>query len=196
MKGKNLNKRDWPEREYEKERSEREHEYALTMKQLEFDTQKLKREEAEANARSKPDFDYAKNIRLVPRFQEKDVDKYFFHFEKVAQNLNWPKEIWPLLLQSTFIGKAREIYGALSLHQSSDYDIIKENILKAYELVSEAYRQKFRNYKKFNEQTHVEFSREKQNLFERWCSSKHVGSNFEKLKQIILLVYTSLVQLK
>uniref|UniRef100_A0A8W8MZ15 Integrase catalytic domain-containing protein n=1 Tax=Magallana gigas TaxID=29159 RepID=A0A8W8MZ15_MAGGI len=175
------------EREYEKERSEREHEHALTMKQLEFDTQRLKREEAEANARSKPDFDVAKNIRLVPKFQEKDVDKYFIHFEKVAQNLNWPKEIWPLLLQSTFIGKAREIYGALSLHQSSDYDIIKENVLKAYELVPEAYRQKFRNYKKFNEQTHVEFSREKQNLFERWCSSKHVGSNFEKLKQIILI---------
>lgn len=137
------------------------------MKQIEFDTQKLKREEAEANARSKPDFDVAKNIRLVPRFQEKDVDKYFIHFEKVAQNLNWPKEIWPLLLQSTFIGKAHEIYGALSLHQSSDYDIIKENVLKAYELVPEAYRQKFHNYKKFNEQTHVEFSREKQNLFER-----------------------------
>lgn len=143
------------EREYEKERSEREHEHALSMKQLEFDTQRLKREEAEANARSKPDFDVAKNIRLVPKFQEKDVDKYFIHFEKVAQNLNWPKEIWPLLLQSTFIGKAREIYGALSLHQSSDYDIIKENVLKAYELVPEAYRQKFRNYKKFNEQTHV-----------------------------------------
>ena len=36
----------------------------------------------------------------MPPFQEKEVDKYFAHFEKVADNLNWPKESWGLLLQS------------------------------------------------------------------------------------------------
>ena len=40
-------------------------------------------------------FDVTKHIRLVPPFQEKEVDKYFLHFEKVAENLNWPKEHWP-----------------------------------------------------------------------------------------------------
>ena len=35
-------------------------------------------------------FDPARNIRLVPPFQEKEVDKYFAHFEKVADSLNWP----------------------------------------------------------------------------------------------------------
>jgi hypothetical protein len=32
-------------------------------------------------------FDAAKNIRLVPTYQEKSVDKYFPQFEKVAANL-------------------------------------------------------------------------------------------------------------
>ena len=32
-------------------------------------------------------FDVTKHIRLVPPFQEKEVDKYFLHFEKVAENL-------------------------------------------------------------------------------------------------------------
>ena len=41
-------------------------------------------------------FDPAKNIRLVPPFQEKEVDKYLAHFEKVADSLNWPKESWVL----------------------------------------------------------------------------------------------------
>ena len=41
-------------------------------------------------------FDPARNIRLVPPFQEKEVDKYFAHFEKVADSLNWPKEILPM----------------------------------------------------------------------------------------------------
>ena len=37
-------------------------------------------------------FDPARNIRIVPPFQEKEVDKYFALFEKVADSLNGPKE--------------------------------------------------------------------------------------------------------
>ena len=132
-------------------------------------------------------FDPARNIRLVPPFQEKEVDKYFAHFEKVADSLNWPKESWVLLLQSVLVGKAQEIYGSLSVEQSSNYELVKEAILKAYELVPEAYRQKFRNYLKYDSKTHVEFAREKENLFNRWCHSKEIGQDFKKLKQMVLL---------
>ena len=132
-------------------------------------------------------FDPARNIRLVPPFQEKEVDKYFAHFEKVADSLNFPKESWVLLLQSVLVGKAQEIYGSLSVEQSSNYEHVKEAILKAYELVPEAYRQKFRNYLKYDSKTHVEFAREKENLFNRWCHSKEIGQDFKKLKQMVLL---------
>ena len=132
-------------------------------------------------------FDPARNIRLVPPFQEKEVDKYFAHFEKVADSLNWPKESWVLLLQSVLVGKAQEIYGSLSVEQSSNYEHVKEAILKAYELVPEACRQKFRNYMKYDSKTHVEFAREKENLFNRWCHSKEIGQDFKKLKQMVLL---------
>ena len=132
-------------------------------------------------------FDPARNIRLVPPFQEKEVDKYFAHFEKVADSLNWPKESWVLLLQSVLVGKAQEIYGSLSVEQSSNYEHVKEAILKAYELVPEAYRQKFRNYLKYDSKSHVEFAREKENLFNRWCHSKEIGQDFKKLKQMVLL---------
>ena len=93
-------------------------------------------------------FDVAKRIRLVPPFQEKEVDKYFLHFEKVAENLNWPKEHWTLLLQSVLIGKAREIYTQLGVEQSHHYETAKELILKGYELVPEAYRQNLEIVKK------------------------------------------------
>ena len=112
-------------------------------------------------------------------FQEKEVDKYFAHFEKVADSLNWPKESWVVLLQSVLVGKTQEIYGSLSVEQSSNYEHVKEAILKAYELVPEAYKQKFRNYLKYD--------REKENFFNRWCHSKEVGQDFEKLKQMGLL---------
>jgi hypothetical protein len=44
---------------------------------------------------------------LVPKFSEKAVDKYFPQFEKIAQNLKWPKPYWSTMLQSCFVGKVR-----------------------------------------------------------------------------------------
>ena len=131
-------------------------------------------------------FDATKNIRLVPKFSEKEVDKYFRHFEKIALSLKWPKEVWTLLLQSVLFGKARDTYSALSVEQSSDYDVVKEAILKAYELVPEAYRQKFRNTRKGADETHVEFAHQTEQLFDRWLASKQVDS-LDKLKQLLLL---------
>ena len=90
-------------------------------------------------------------------------------------------------MQSVIIGKAQEIYTQLTVEQSSSYDTVKELILKAYELVPEAYRQKFRNCKKENEQTHIEFARTKEQIFNRWCSSKKIGSDHEKLRQLTLV---------
>ena len=177
------------EREKEKERQmqiEREKlkfDTELRMKELEMQNMTVKRQLLDSGVH----FDITKHIRLVPPFQEKEVDKYFLHFEKVAENLKWPKEHWTLLLQSVIIGKAREIYTQLTVQQSSSYDTVKELILKAYELVPEAYRQKFRNCKKENEQTHVEFARTKEQLFDRWCSSKKIGSDHEKLRQLMLV---------
>ena len=45
---------------------------------------------------STPQFDISKHIRFVPSFQEKEVDKYFLHYEKIATSLEWPRETWTL----------------------------------------------------------------------------------------------------
>ena len=89
-------------------------------------------------------FNISKHIWFVPRFQEREIDKCFLHYEKVATSLEWPWDIWTLLLQSVLVGKVQEIYAALSLAQNSEYDTVKTAILNAYELVPEAYWQKFR----------------------------------------------------
>ena len=85
------------------------------------------------------------------------------------------------------IGKALEIYTQLGVEQSHHYDTVKELILKGYELVTEAYRQKFRNCKKDSNQTHVEFARSKEQLFDRWCCSKKIDQNYDKLRQLMLV---------
>ncbi|VDH93391.1 protocadherin Fat 4 [Mytilus galloprovincialis] len=134
--------------EFKLKQAELEMRERLEMEKLKLE---MVKEESNTKVQSKSEyFDAAKNIRLVPKFCEKTVDKYFPQFEKIAHNLKWPRPYWTTMLQSVFEGKAAEIYSALPSEKSSDYDTVKQEVLKAYELVPEAYRQKFRSYKKFD----------------------------------------------
>ena len=113
---------------------ERERENQFKLKELELREKELaiqlKMRELESHSpvvpatttAKSPGFDVSKHIRLVPPFQEKEVDKYFVHFEKIATSLEWSKEVWTLLLQSVLIGKAREIYSALPVEVSTQYE--------------------------------------------------------------------------
>ncbi len=85
-----------------------------------------------------------------------------------------------------FTGKAQEAYASLSPEANLDYDQVKSAVLRSYELVPEAYRQKFRHYKKTEGQSYAEFGCEKMVLFDRWCSAQEV-KNFEQLRDLILM---------
>lgn len=74
--------------------------------------------------------------------------------------------MWPLLIQSKLYGKAQEAVAALSFEDSLNYETVKTAVLHTYELVPEAYRQKFRNHRKAPSQAHVDFAREKTLLFD------------------------------
>ena len=143
-------------------------------------------EEREEIRQVQSNFDAAKHVRLVPVFEEENVEKYFLYFEKVAVSFDWPKEKWSHLLQSQLKGKARDAYSALSVEEAGKYDTVKAAILRSYELVPEAYRQQFRRLKVAESQTHLEFARQKERLFERWSVSMNVKS-LKDLREIILL---------
>lgn len=131
-------------------------------------------------------FDVSKCITLVTPFRETEVDSYFNAFERIASSLNWPKDVWSLLLQCKLVGKAQEICSALSLEESLIYETVKSAILRAYELVPEAYRQRFRTYKRNGNQTFVEFAREKSILFDKWCVACK-AADYGSLRELVLL---------
>ena len=131
-------------------------------------------------------FEVTKQARLVPKFEEANVDGYFAHFERTALNLGWPKECWSMLLQTVLTGKAQRAYATLPTESCADYDLVKAAVLKSFELVPEAYRQKFRTQRKTENQSYVEFLREKKNALDKWCDSKRIDGDPEKLRQLIL----------
>ncbi len=131
-------------------------------------------------------FDVSKNLKLVPPFRESEADAYFVTFERIATKLSWPKDVWALFLQCSLTGKAQEVSSAFPLEQSLDYDAVKAAVLRAYELVPKAYRQKFRSHAKTAKQTCIEFARETRPLFEKWCFSNRV-TTLEHLQELVLL---------
>ena len=131
-------------------------------------------------------FEVAKQARLVPEFEKANVDEYFAHFERTALNLGWPRGCWSMLLQTVQTGKAQRAYATLPTENCADYELVKAAILKSFEMVPEAYWQKFRTQRKKESQFHVEFLQDKKNGLEKWCDSKRIEGDVEKLQQLIL----------
>ena len=161
--------------EREKEREEKEKE-----RKHELEVIRLKQTLGESN------FNVNTALKLVPSFEEKSVPEFFVAFEKLANRLKWPREMWTTLIQNKLIGKAQKVYATLSEDISVDYVTVKEMILRAYELVPEAYRQKFREFRKLPNQTYVEFARVKKQTFLEWMRSKEVD-DFDKLQELMLV---------
>ena len=102
--------------ESELELKKLESETAVRMRQLQ-----LQKNEADASisgrrSLSDPDnvFDVRKNVAMVPMFRETEKESYFGAFERIAVALNWPKDVWAILLQCKLTGKAQEVCAFLS----------------------------------------------------------------------------------
>ncbi|XP_076037780.1 uncharacterized protein LOC143023152 [Oratosquilla oratoria] len=123
----------------------------------------------------------------IPKFNEDEPDKFFSIFEKLARMYQWPFSQWTQMVYGALSGKALDTFIALSESQSSDYYVLKYNILQAYQLVPEAYRQQFRKCRKSNQETYVEYFQRKLRLFTRWVESEEAHVDLEKLKGLILM---------
>ena len=72
------------------------------------------------------------------------------------------------------------------MEEARDYDLVKASVLRAYELIPEAYRQRFRNMRRRSDQTNVEFARELRLQCQRWCVACKVKT-YEDLVDLIVL---------
>uniref|UniRef100_A0A8C5CMY1 Gypsy retrotransposon integrase-like protein 1 n=1 Tax=Gadus morhua TaxID=8049 RepID=A0A8C5CMY1_GADMO len=131
-------------------------------------------------------FDVLGNLRLLPKFNERDPESFFSLFERVAESRKWPESARTVMLQCALTGRAQEAYSALSVADGQDYECVKSAVLKVYELVPEAYRQRFRSWKRVEKQTHLEFARDLTGHFARWCAALKVET-FEDLSELIVL---------
>ena len=97
--------------EMQEERRIEEMQMQIKMKELELEQFMLSKEKRVESAFGVT-FKYKINLwstsDFFHLFLEKDVDKQFVHFEKIAKSLTSPNEYWTLLLQNALTRKAGE----------------------------------------------------------------------------------------
>lgn len=106
----------------------------------------------------------------IPFFDEAtdDMDSYLERFEWIAENYKWDKEDWPFHLSQYLKGKATEAYTRLSKTDRKDYDLVKEALLRRYNLTDEGYRKKFRESQPEDNETPQQFIVRLRNYLEKW----------------------------
>ena len=123
---------------------------------------------------------------LFAKFDESSVDDFFVLFEELARGMEWPREHWPVIVQSILIRKAQAPYVSADSIVRQDYELLKGAILDVYQLRPKAYRQTFRDAHKRSDQTHRQFIHDMIEVFNHWFYSSSVNT-FETLKELILL---------
>lgn len=63
-------------------------------------------------------FDPSCYMKLVHQIRKPEGDAYFIAFERVVGQMGWPKEMRDSMLQSSFVGKAQELYSVLFMQDS------------------------------------------------------------------------------
>lgn len=127
-------------------------------------------------------------IRMVPAFDEHDIDSYMSNFEKLASSQNWPRAQWAAVLTPLLKGaKPLRALNRLRPEQVSDYDVLKKAILDEYELVPEAYRNRFRTCVKRQGDSFSDFNQFMCNQFDRWLASVDATNNIDVLKNVMCI---------
>lgn len=127
-------------------------------------------------------------IKMTPVFDERDIDLFMANFEKLAISQNWPRAQWAAVLTPTLKGaKSLRALNRLRPEQVSDYDALKKAIVDEYELVPEAYRNRFRSCVKRQGDSFSDFNQFMCNQFERWIASVEATNNLDVLKNVICM---------
>ncbi|XP_065928583.1 uncharacterized protein [Magallana gigas] len=176
----------------EKERK-RLHDKDLEEKRLEVRMKELELQEREMREReTNPVALVEREAKLEVKFilpkyvQGEDIDVFLRSFERLATLHKWQKAEWALRLIPQLTGKALDTYVRLGEVEANDYDVIKNAILKRYNLTASTYKDKFRGCKQFSSETFREFSSRATNYFDHWCQMEKVNKNHDNLVDVLM----------
>ena len=145
------------------------------------------RKESAVAVSSNPNVLKQGNAPKLPFYEDKDdMDAYLQRFERYANSMGWKKEVWALNLGALLKGKALEVYSRLSFEEAGNYDILKDALLKCYQLSEQGFRINFRTAVPCVGETPSQFICRLDNLLTRWIELAKTEKTFPGLKDLLL----------
>ena len=130
-------------------------------------------------------------MRTMPKlqpFDEKndDMDAFIRRFESYAVSLEWPIDKWALNLSALLHGIALDVYNRQHVNDTSNYDSLKEALLRRFLLTEEGFREKLRTAKPERGESFGQFMTRLEGYFNRWIELGHVDKTYQGLKDALL----------
>ncbi|XP_076469670.1 uncharacterized protein LOC143300000 [Babylonia areolata] len=175
---------EWEEEQHQQQREE--HSLRLEVLQREKKGKNYGNSMVMDQVEGESDTDDDRGFRpSLPKFDDSkgDISSWLKRFERVATLYGWKKSTWATRVSTRLTGKAEDVYNNLSDADAGDYDKLKEQLLARYQLNAETYRRRFRNCKRKDNETFVQFSARLQDNLKQW----HEQSKVPDLNQLILL---------
>lgn len=117
--------------------------------------------------------------------REERIDSFLHVFEAQARTLSIPENEWNTYLMPLLSGKARDVFLELS---STDltYAIVKEALLKRYQLTADSYRKKFHSTSMSRDEDPEAFVSRLDILFTKWIEMSKVKKDYVGLYDLLL----------
>ena len=173
--------RDEREKAREERAKEREHELAVLQLRVQAGTESSEQSEASSSCQLQ------NNSVKLPYFNDgEDISAYLMRFERLAVLMNIKPEHYAIHLGSLLKGKALKIYSTLNPATTSNFNLLKDALLKAFKQTPDHYRKQFRRARISNDETYTQFSANLGVLLDYWLESSKVEQTYESLREFIL----------
>lgn len=155
---------------------------------MQIDLEKIKLETAKGNPGLAETLKSRAPAPRLPEFREgkDDMDAYLQRFERYAAAQGWQKPDWAINLSALLQGKGVSTYNRLASVDANNFDVLKLELLKTYQLSEEGFKDKFKSSKPEVTESAQQFLARIDDYLRRWVDLSHTEKNFDGLVDLLL----------
>jgi len=124
----------------------------------------------------------------MSRFDERsdDMDSFLHRCEVYADSQGWSKGQCAVYLSALSKGNALEIYSRLPVKHAQDPEILKDALLKRFNLTEEGLKRKCKSARAEVEEAPTQFIARLEDYLMKWIDLANVEKNFDGLINLIV----------
>src|SRR6218665_3296616 len=115
-----------------------------------------------------------------------DLDCWLCRFERSCTAFCINKDLWVLPMIKSLKDHALEVYERMRADEASDYEKLKEELLKRIRLTEGGYRRKFKSAMKEKDETALQFGERLNRYLEKWLQMSGFTEDYDGLKMLII----------